>query len=177
MREVENVLLLDSVDKNILQEMSKGVSSYDEMAQKLNINRSTVYRRIRALERSNLIKFQTRASVNFAKLDLIAVLVGMNISNLNAERVVNFLSVYPCVKMIWQSFGSYNLFAILFCDKGEEGSKILEIRKMIEEFEVASFDIAVGFKWEKMDLTPFDNKITVSKQFQVENPQTIDRLT
>lgn len=138
-----------------MQEISKGVSSYDALAQKLNVNRSTVYRRVRALERNNIITRQTRFSVNFAKLDLVTILIGANISNMNADRVVSFLSAYPCVKMIWQSFGAYNLFAVIFCEKGDEGNKIFEIRKILEEFQVGFFDVSVGFRWQKMETTPF----------------------
>ena len=167
----KNLSLLDTVDKNILQEMSKGINSYDELAHNLNINRSTVYRRVRALERNNMITFQTRVCLNFAKLNLVAILVGANISNINAKKVVTFLSAYPCVKMIWQSFGAYNLFAIIFCEKGDEGNKILEIRKMVEEFRVESFDISVGFRWEKMDLTPFSDSISIPKQICIRLPE------
>jgi DNA-binding Lrp family transcriptional regulator len=143
------------LDKNILQEMSRGVSSYDDLAQKLNVNRSTIYRRVRALERSKIISRQTRVSVNFAKLDLISILIGANISNDNAPRVIAYLSGHPCVKMIWQAFGVYNLFAVLFCEKGDEGNKIFEIRKILEDLQVDLFDISVGFKWQKMETTPF----------------------
>ena len=155
MRSVKQVSLLDVLDKNILQEMSKGVSSYDELAKKLNVNRSTIYRRVRVLERNAIITHQTRVAVNFEKLDQLTILIGVNISNSNADKVVSFLSASPCVKMILQSFGAYNLFALVFCDKGDEGNKIFEMRKMFETCQVESFEFSVGFRWQKMEMTPF----------------------
>jgi DNA-binding Lrp family transcriptional regulator len=152
---VEHVSLLDTLDRSILQEMTKGVSSYDTLAQKLNVNRSTIYRRIRALERNKIIAHQTRVLVDFAKLNLVAVLVAANVSNENVDGVLSFFSMCPYVKMVWQSFGAHNLFALILCDKGDEGNKILEIRRKLEEFKVAPFDFTVGFRWQKAEMTPF----------------------
>ena len=135
--------------------MSKGFSSYEELAQRLNVNRSTVYRRVQTLERNKVIVQQMRVSVNFAKLDLVALIVGANVSNMNADKVISFLNAYPCVKMMWQAFGAHNLFAVVFCEKGDEGNKIFELRKMFEDFQVETFDVSVGFKWRKMEITPF----------------------
>lgn len=148
-------MFLDTLDRSILQEMSIGVSSYDALAQKLDVTRSTIYRRVHRLERDKIIIHQTRVSVNFAKLDLITLLIGINVSNANTQKVIDVLRSCPSVKMILQSFGTYTLFAFIFCEKGDEGNKIFEIRKMLEEIQIASFDTSIGFKWQKMEMTPF----------------------
>ena len=135
--------------------MSKGVSSYNELAQRLNVTRSTIYRRVRSLEKNNIITHETRVSVNFQKLDLVTILIGINVSNANAEKVISFLSTYPSVKMILQSFGTYNLFAFIFCEKGDEGNRIFEIKRMVEDLKIDSFDASIGFRWQKMEMTPF----------------------
>jgi len=135
--------------------MSKGINSYEELAKKCHVTRSTVYRRISNMEKSNIVTHQLRVAVNFEKLDLVVVQFGLKVSNANMERVIDSLMDYKCVKMIWRTFGAYNLAVIMFCGKGDEGKRIYEMRDIFEKLQVDSFEVAVGFAWEKMDMTPF----------------------
>lgn len=146
---------LDELDKNIIQEMSKGVNSYEELARKCRVTRSTIYRRINIMEKNNIVMNQIRMAVNFEKLDLVVVLLGLNVTNENMEKVIGILMEHECVKMIWRTFGAYNLSVIIFCGKGDEGKRIYEMRDIFEKLHVNSFEVAVGFGWEKMDMTPF----------------------
>ena len=48
-----------------------------------------------------------------------------------------------------------NLVVVLFCSEGDEGKTIFKMREILEKLNVASFEMSVGFSWEKLDLTPF----------------------
>lgn len=96
-----------------------------------------------------------RVVVNFEKLDLVVVQFGLNVSNANMEKVINLLADHKCVKMIWRTFGAYNLAVIMFCEKGDEGKLIYEMKDILEKLSVNTFEVAVGFAWEKMDMSPF----------------------
>jgi DNA-binding Lrp family transcriptional regulator len=146
---------LDELDKKIIQEMGKGINSYEALAQKCNVTRSTIYRRVTRLEEMKVITRQTRAILDFEKLNRIALAVGINIAQKDEQKVIDALKKCNEIKMIWRTYGSHNLILITICSKGDEGNKINKLRALLEEFTVKSVDICVGFGWEKMDMTPF----------------------
>ena len=146
---------IDELDKKIIQEMGKGINSYEALAKKCNVTRSTIYRRITRLEEMKVITRQTRVILEFEKLDRIAVAVGINVAQKDEQKVIDSLKKCDEVKMMWQTYGAHNLILIMICSKGDEGNKINKLRALLEEFTVKSVDICVGFGWEKMDMTPF----------------------
>jgi DNA-binding Lrp family transcriptional regulator len=147
--------LIDELDKKIIQEMGKGINSYEALAKKCNVTRSTIYRRVTRLEEMKVITRQTRVVLDFEKLDRIAVAVGINVAQKDEQKVIDALKNCDEVKMMWRTYGSHNLILIIICSKGDEGNKINKLRALLEEFTMKSVDICVGFGWEKMDMTPF----------------------
>ena len=135
--------------------MGKGINSYEALAQKCNVTRSTIYRRINRLEEMQVITRQTRVVLDFEKLDRIAVAVGINVAQKDEQNVIDALKACAEVKMMWRTYGAHNLILVIICGKGDEGNKINKLRALLEEFTVKSVDICVGFGWEKMDMTPF----------------------
>lgn len=146
---------IDELDKKIIQEMGKGVNSYDSLAKICNVTRSTIYRRLNRLEETKVITRQTRVVPDFSKLNRIALAVGINVAQKDEQNVVDTLKKCDAIKMMWRAYGAHNLVLMMFCSKGEEGNKINKLRAILEEFSVNSLDICVGFSWEKMDITPF----------------------
>ena len=146
---------IDELDKKIIQEMGKGINSYEALAQKCNVTRSTIYRRINRLEEMQVITRQTRVVLDFEKLDRIAVAVGINVAQKDEQNVIDALKACAEVKMMWRTYGAHNLILVIICSKGDEGNKINKMRALLEEFTVKSVDMCVGFDWEKMDMTPF----------------------
>jgi DNA-binding Lrp family transcriptional regulator len=146
---------IDELDKKIIQEMGKGINSYEALAQKCNVTRSTIYRRINRLEEMQVITRQTRVVLDFEKLDRIAVAVGINVAQKDEQNVIDALKACAEVKMMWRTYGAHNLILVIICSKGDEGNKINKLRALLEEFTVKSVDMCVGFDWEKMDMTPF----------------------
>jgi len=146
---------IDELDKKIIQEMGRGINSYEALAQKCNVTRSTIYRRINRLETMKVITRQTRVVPDFEKLDRIALAIGINVTHNDEQKVVDALKKCDDIKMMWRTYGSHNLISLTFCSKGDEGNTINKLRSILEEFAVKSIDICVGFSWEKMDITPF----------------------
>jgi len=135
--------------------MSKGISSYEELARNCNVTRSTIYRRIANLEKASIITRLLHVGVDFEKLNLIAVQIGINVSHMDEERTIETLKKFTETKIIWRTYGLCNLVVVLFCSKGDEGKTISRMREVLEKLNVVSFDFCVGFSWEKLDLTPF----------------------
>ena len=147
--------VLDELDRKIIQEMTKGVNSYEDLADKCSVTRSTVYRRVNSLEKAGIITGQIHVGLNFEKLDLITLHVGINVESKDEEKAIEALRKVPEVKMVWRTYGAYNLVLIVFCHKGNEGRVIDGLREIFEGVKVKSYDVSVGFLWEKMDMTPF----------------------
>lgn len=135
--------------------MGKGINSYEALAQKCNVTRSTIYRRVNRLEEAHVITRQTRVILDFEKLDRIVVAVGINVAQKDEQKVIDALKECAEVKMMWRTYGAHNLILVIICSKGDEGNKINKLRGLLEEFTVKSVDMCVGFGWEKMDMTPF----------------------
>jgi DNA-binding Lrp family transcriptional regulator len=143
------------LNMKIIQEMAKGIGSYEELAQRCGVTRSTVYRRVVNLEKEKVITRQIRIALDFEKLRRVVINFGINVEPKNEERAVATLIKLANVKMLWRTYGAHNLVLIVFCDKGEEGKVIDELRHIFEELNVTSFESCVGFSWEKNDMTPF----------------------
>jgi DNA-binding Lrp family transcriptional regulator len=137
--------------------MSKGVNSYEELARKFNVTRSTIYRRVNNLEKKKVITSKTRVTLDYKKLDIAVLQFGLNVSNTKMEKVIELLKEQEFVKMIWRTYGTYDLAMILFCNKGEEGKKIYEMKDILEKLNINSFGISVGTDWVKMDISPFSS--------------------
>jgi DNA-binding Lrp family transcriptional regulator len=149
---------LDVLDKKILQNLSVGTSSYEELAKTCNVSRNTVYRRIAALENKGIIKNIIQCSINLEQLDITPITIGAKILQAEQEKAVRLLSVNSHVRLLMRTYGDSNVSMILFCSKGKEGEIIQRINLILEECNATCVNVSVGISWEKMDLTPFDDK-------------------
>jgi DNA-binding Lrp family transcriptional regulator len=148
---------LDELDKKIIAQLSKGVYSYAELAEKCGAGRNTIYRRVNRLEASGIIDRKLRVMVNFTKLNLSAICVMMDIAQSEVDRVIGFLQRQPQVKLLWRTFGPYNIATVILCNKGEEGKCISTLREILEKMRVSlnKFESSISYIWEKIDLSPF----------------------
>jgi DNA-binding Lrp family transcriptional regulator len=151
----EVTLVLDELSKKIVQEMARGISSYEELAKKFGVTRSTVYRRVLKLEEEKVIIRQIRIALDFEKIGRVAIHFGLNVEPKDEEKAVEILSKLSDVKMIWRTYGTCNLVMIVFCDRGEEGKAIDAMRRELEEMHVTPACTCVGYSWEKNNMTPF----------------------
>ena len=146
---------LDELDKRIIQSMSRGMYSYDELAEKLQVTRSTIYRRISRLEEMHIISRQIMGVPDYSQLGLSAIVIGLNIAHEDAAAAADLLVRQDNVKLVWTTYGKHDLIVILVCEKGCEGQAIFDFRKKLAKLRVAVFDISIGFNWNKIDLSPY----------------------
>jgi DNA-binding Lrp family transcriptional regulator len=147
--------VLDELDKNIMHHICKGVYSYTELGQICNVERSTIYRRIKKLENMNVISRKVMAIPDFTKLNLSALCIGMDVMHEDLDKTIDLLKEHAQVKFLWKTYGTHSVIAVIICNKGEEGQTILNLKKTLEKLKILKFDISVGFSWEKVDFTPY----------------------
>jgi DNA-binding Lrp family transcriptional regulator len=146
---------LDALDKGIIQNMSRGVYSYDELAEKLQVTRSTIYRRISKLEKTHVISKRIMAVPDYTKLDLSAILIGIDIAHEDTAEAVDLLVKQDDVKLVWKTYGKHNLIIAIVCEKGCEGKAIFDLRERLAKLKITGFDYSIGFSWEKVDFSPY----------------------
>jgi DNA-binding Lrp family transcriptional regulator len=146
---------LDELDKKILHEICSGISSYDDLAKTLNVTRGTIYRRIDKLEKNSHIKKKIMAIPNYDALSLSAICIGMEVAYDHMEKAAEALQQFQNIKLLWKSYGAHNLVAIIVCEKGKEGETITNLRQIIANLDTSNYHISVGFKWDKVDISPY----------------------
>jgi DNA-binding Lrp family transcriptional regulator len=146
---------LDELDKRIIQSMSRGFHSYDELAKNLHVTRSTIYRRIRRLEKVRIISRQIMGVPDFTRLGLSAILIGMNIAHEDLAAATDVLVKQDDVKLVWKSYGSHDIIVAIVCEKGCEGKAIFDLREKLAKLRITGFDYSIGFNWEKVDFSPY----------------------
>jgi|WetSurMetagenome_2_1015567.scaffolds.fasta_scaffold43902_2 DNA-binding Lrp family transcriptional regulator len=147
---------LDDVDRKILQILGTGANSYEEIAQLCNVTRNTVYRRVASLENRGVIKNTISCIINLDKIDIIPVIIGAKIPELHRDKILNLLAINRNIRFLWKTWGDHNLSMVAFCSKGEEGEIIHNIKGILEETGASNICVSVGFEWEKMEYSPFE---------------------
>jgi DNA-binding Lrp family transcriptional regulator len=157
-------MTLDDLDTKILQYLSVGTSSYEELAHTCNVTRNTIYRRIAALENKGIIRNTLNCIVNLEQMDITPVTIGAKIPQIIQDKTINLLVANHAVRFLWRTYGDHNLTLVAFCRKGKEGEVIQEIRGVLEESNADHICISVGFIWEKMSYSPFDEQYKIEKE-------------
>ncbi len=155
---------LDQLDKRIIQHLSEGISSYEELARECNVTRNTVYRRMTTLEKKGIMRKITHATINYDKLDIATINIALNVPQKNQEEILNSLKKHNNIKFLYKTYGSHNVIIIALCDKGREGQTINEIKAIIEKFNIFQINISVSFSSIKMDFTPFADETEPGNQ-------------
>jgi DNA-binding Lrp family transcriptional regulator len=162
---------LDDLDKKIVQHLSSGTSSYEQLAHLCGVTRNTIYRRITSLENKGIIKNTLRYAINLDQLDITPIIFGAKVPVIELDRTVNLLASHKNVRILWRTYGEYNVSFVAFCSKGEEGELIQSIKAIFESVNIMNVKVSTGFVWEKMELTPFNEEPT----FQTEITNTIEK--
>jgi DNA-binding Lrp family transcriptional regulator len=146
---------LDELDKRIVQLLSVGISSYEDLARECKVTRNTVYRRMNILEKNGVIQKITRCVPNYEKLGVVAVFVAAEIAAADQKKALASIKADAGIKLLWRAYGNHNIVSIAFCNKGEEGQTIHRIKSILEGLNATKIKASVGYVWEKIDLTPF----------------------
>ncbi len=152
-------MVLDELDKQLLQHLSAGISSYEDLARNCYVTRNTVYRRIAFLEKKGIIKRIVRSVLDYDQLDIAMLCIGANVAEAEQEEASALLQDNKYVKFLWRTFGRNNIVLVVFCSKGSEGEVIHSLTEILEEFGAKTVDVSVGFKLDKMDFSPFPEEL------------------
>lgn len=148
--------MIDDLDQKIVRYLCEGVHSYSELGKICNVGRNTIYRRVDKLERMGIITKRTAALPNFDKLNLSAVLIGMDLNLEDMAKAVSFLRKQHRVKLLWTTYGAHDLIFIVLCNKEDVGTCILNLKKSLKKVNITptKFDVSVSISWEKIYLCP-----------------------
>jgi DNA-binding Lrp family transcriptional regulator len=150
-------MIVDDLDRKIVRYICNGVYSYEELGKLCNASRNTVYRRIDNLEKMGIVEKRIMAFPNFEKLNLSAVIFGMNVGPGDIDRTINFLKRQHQVKFLWKTYGTHDIVFTIICDKGDVGTCIYNLKSALQKLEVAAakLDSSTSVSWEKVDLSPY----------------------
>ncbi|HCW06804.1 MAG TPA: hypothetical protein DGG95_05500 [Cytophagales bacterium] len=162
------------MDRKIIQHLSSGTSSYQELARSCNVTRNTVYRRIAALENNGVIVNTLRCIVNLEQIQITPVTIGVRIQQINQDKAINLLATNTYVKFLWRTFGDHNLTIVAFCPQGKEGLLIQDLRAILEDLNAEHISVSVGFAWEKMSYSIFDDQSEIEEENAASHAQIIE---
>jgi hypothetical protein len=94
-------------------------------------------------------------------MDLVPVTIGVKIQQINQDKAIHLLATNKNVRFLWRTYGDHNVTLVAFCPKGKEGEIIQDIKAVLEELDAEHICISVGFVWEKMSYSPFDEQSTI----------------
>jgi hypothetical protein len=97
-------------------------------------------------------------------MDITAVTIGVTLPQAKQDKAINLLSTNKKVKFLWRSYGDHNLTLVAFCSKGGEGKIIQEIKTILEGLNAELIHVSVGFLWEKMNYSPFDDQLDIEEK-------------
>jgi DNA-binding Lrp family transcriptional regulator len=167
----------DPVDKCLLQHLSNGVFSYEDLARKCGVSRNTVYRRVAVLEKKRVISRMVRSVLDYDQLNVVALCIGISVPEARQEEVVAFLRLNPKVKLLWRTYGRHNIISIVFCLKGREGETVHDLKSALEELGILDVDVSVGYRWDKTDFSPFAEEPEMGKIVDTEVVESEERTT
>jgi len=147
---------LDEFDRKILQYICSGVYSYGQLEKLCNAGRNTVYRRIDRLEKKGIILRKISAFPDYTKLNLSAVVIGLNVKNEDLDKTSEFLKDLNHVKFLWKTYGTHDILSVLVCDRGGVGNTIYDLKQALTKIGIQplKFDASTSITWEKIDLSP-----------------------
>jgi len=117
---------LDKTDLKILSELSNDSSiSIPKLSEKINVNTSVVYSRIKRLVKSKLIKKFT-IDVNDKELGYaVKSLTGINMDSKHRDDVIEELFKIPGVREISEVTGRFDILVIMFAKNLPEMHRLI----------------------------------------------------
>ncbi len=155
---------VDDLDKKLLQRLSSGISSYENLARECGVTRNTAYRRIASLEKRGIIKRIVHSVIDYNQLDIAMLFIGASVAEAKQEETCALLRNNKYIKFLWRTFGHNNITLMVFCPKEREGEVIHSLTEALEGFGAKRIDVSVGFKLDKMDFSPFPDEIEMEEE-------------
>ena len=117
---------MDKTDQKILSELSKDSSiSIPKLAEKINVNSSVVYSRIKRLVKKKLIERFT-IQVNNKELGYnVKSLTGINMDSKQRDNVIQELFKIPSVSEVSEVTGRFDILVTMYAENLNEMYKIV----------------------------------------------------
>ena len=108
---------VDKIDQNILSELSKDSSiSIPKLSEKINVNSSVVYSRIKRLLKNKLIERFT-IEINNKKLGYgVKSLTGINMDSKQRDNIIQELFKIPGVREISEVTGRFDILVTMYAE-------------------------------------------------------------
>ena len=117
---------MDKTDQKILSELSKDSSiSIPKLAEKINVNSSVVYSRIKRLMKKKLIERFT-IEINNKELGYgVKSLTGINMDSKQRDNIIQELLKIPGVREVAEVTGSFDILVTMYAENLNEMYKIV----------------------------------------------------
>ncbi|MGQ9530766.1 MAG: winged helix-turn-helix transcriptional regulator [Candidatus Bathycorpusculaceae bacterium] len=117
---------LDEVDMKILQMLEEdGRKSFTEIAEKLNINESTVRKRVLAMQKEGIIKkFTVKVEPRKLGINTVAI-VGLEVEPPKLLEIAQKLCDFPEIKCVATSTGDHMIMTEIWTKDGRELTKFI----------------------------------------------------
>jgi len=115
-----------------------------------------------------------RCIVNLEQIQITPVTIGVRIQQINQDKAINLLATNTYVKFLWRTFGDHNLTIVAFCPQGKEGLLIQDLRAILEDLNAEHISVSVGFAWEKMSYSIFDDQSEIEEEIAASHAQIIE---
>jgi len=117
---------VDKIDQKILSELSKDSSiSIPKLSEKINVNSSVVYSRIKRLEKKKLI---TRFTIEINNKELgygVKSLTGINMDSKQRDNVIQELLKIPGVIEVSEVTGRFDILVTMYAENLNEMYRIV----------------------------------------------------
>lgn len=119
--------MIDIKDRQIIETLEKNAkSSYNNLAQILNISETAVRKRIKKLEEENII-LGYKASINYRKLGFSnKIIMGVDVQTKHYFKILNKLNEFDFVKNLSKSSGDHMIMFEVWVKNLDELEKILD---------------------------------------------------
>jgi len=117
---------VDKIDQNILSALSKDSSiSIPKLAEKINVNSSVVYSRIKRLLKNKLIERFT-IEINNKKLGYgVKSLTGINMDSKQRDNIIQELLKIPGVREVSEVTGRFDILVTMYAENLSDMYKIV----------------------------------------------------
>jgi len=117
---------VDKIDQKILSELSKDSSiSIPKLSEKINVNSSVVYSRIKRLEKKKLI---TRFTIEINNKELgygVKSLTGINMDSKKRDSIIQELLKIPGVREVSEVTGRFDILVTMYAENLSEMYRIV----------------------------------------------------
>ncbi len=118
--------MVDDLDKQIIEELSQNARASSKMlGKKLNVDSSTVRRRIHRMQAEGIIHFtalQTLQKTGFP----VKAMIGLEADSHDLNACVQTIAGFPECKIVWVTTGRFNIMIHLWCQTNADIRKLIQ---------------------------------------------------